>query len=107
MKIAVRNVGGASYAGNPYRNAATQDASWAALLATGAELVLVQEATGVGHPLAMPDEWRASPASPLDRGSGSVVAAAARVDVDLVWRPQHPVIDAFGAYLDFALLRAY
>jgi hypothetical protein len=107
VKIAIRNVGGAFYPSNPYRNAATQTASWATLLATGADILMLQEATGVGKPLTMPDGWRASPASALDRGAGSVVAAASQVDGDLEWRPSHPVIDAFGAYLDFGLLRAY
>ena len=51
MKIAVRNLGGAFYTGNAYRNAATQAASWDALFETSAEIFLVQEATGSGRPL--------------------------------------------------------
>jgi endonuclease/exonuclease/phosphatase family metal-dependent hydrolase len=107
MKIAVRNVAGAFYPSNRYRTSAVQSASWDALLATGAEILLVQEATGVGTPLVLPEGWDAHPASPLDRGAGSVVAAAAHLDVDLQWRPEHPLLDALGAYLDFGVLRGH
>ena len=107
MKIAVRNLGGAFYTGNAYRNAATQAVSWDALFDTSAEILLVQEATGCGSPLVVPDDWIASPASALDRGAGSVVVAARQLAVDVEWRPRHAVLDACEAYLDFALWQAF
>jgi hypothetical protein len=107
MKIAVRNLAGAAYGGNPYRNASKQKASWDSLFATSAEILLVQEATGSGSPLVLPSEWIASPASALDRGSGSVVAARRHLPVNVQWRPGHAVLDASAAYLDFALWHAF
>ena len=106
MKVAVRNVGGAAYGANPYRNREAQAATWRSLLATGADIVLAQEATGVNEPFLPPVGWRANPASRLDRGAGSVVAVAEHVDADLSWRPAHQALDAFDAYLDFALVQA-
>lgn len=105
VTITVRNMAGAFYPGNPYRNVRTQEAGQNAILATGAHFLLLQEATGVGKPFFLPEGWQLAPASALDRGSGSVVAAAAGVDADVTWRPHHPVLDAFGAYLDFGLMR--
>lgn len=106
LTVAVRNLGGAFYPGNRYRDRAVQERSWDSLIAMEADLCLAQEATGVGTPFVAPAGWRAQPYTPLDRGSGSVVAIASHVDADLTWRPEHPVLDAFGAYLDFALVRA-
>ena len=104
LRVAVRNVAGASYPGNRYRTAAVQEAGFESVLSTGADVLVLQEATGVGRPFGVPTGWRALPASPLDRGCGSVIVAADHVDIDLAWRPRHPVLDAFGAYLDFGLL---
>lgn len=105
VTITVRNMAGAFYPGNPYRNLRTQEAGQDAVLATGAHFLLLQEATGVGKPFCLPKGWQLSPASALDRGSGSVVAAAGGVGADVTWRPRHPLLDAFGAYLDFGLMQ--
>jgi endonuclease/exonuclease/phosphatase family metal-dependent hydrolase len=105
LSIAIRNFGGASYAGNTLRDREHQVRNWDSLLATGADIVLAQEATGVGQPFAPPEGWMASPADRLDRGAGSVVAARSDVAIDLGWRPSHPVLDACASYLDFGNLR--
>lgn len=104
LRIAIRNLAGAAYPANRYRRADTQRAGIDTVLATRADILLLQEATGVGKPFALPEGWRMQPASALDRGSGSVVAAASHVPIDLSWRPSHRLLDAFGAYLDFGLL---
>jgi len=36
-----------------------------------------------------------------------VVVAARQLAVDVEWRPRHAVLDACGAYLDFALWQAF
>lgn len=106
MRNATRNVGGMPYPGNPYHSPAVQDAAWASLVRTQPDIITAQEVTGFGRPFQPPKGWRAKPFHPLDRIGGSVVAIADGVEADLEWRPSHPVLDAFGAYLDFALVRA-
>lgn len=102
--FAVRNLAGAAYPANRYRRVDIQAAGVAGTLATGADVLLLQEATGVGRAFALPDGWRMAPNNQLDRCAGSVVAAASHVDMDVSWRPRHPILDAFDAYLDFGLL---
>lgn len=109
LRIAVRNHGGAwhPHTSNPYRAPEHQSAAFADTAATGAEVLLLQEVTGGGPAFAVPTGWRFDqPFSKADRGGASVVVVVEGRDADLTWRPDHPVLRAFGAYLDFALLRA-
>ena len=107
MIHANRNLGGMPYPANRYYSPAIQDAAWASLIRTCPEIITAQEATGFGRPFEPPAGWRAKPFHPLDRIGGSVVAVADAVDADLDWRPSHPVIDTFGAYLDFTLVELW
>jgi endonuclease/exonuclease/phosphatase family metal-dependent hydrolase len=105
LKLAVRNLGGALHPGNRYRNRQLQAEALADAMMTGAEVLLLQEVTGVGRPFEVPPGWHFDqPYSKADRGGASVVIATQRTDIDLTWRPAHRVLDAFGAYLDFGLL---
>lgn len=109
LKMAVRNFGGALHLGrrNRYRDPATQADALADAIATGAHVLLLQEVTGGGPPFDVPAGWRFhQPYSKADRGAASVVVVAGGVGADPTWRPEHPVLDAFGAYLDFGLLNA-
>jgi len=105
LKLAVRNLGGALHRGNRYRHRAVQAESLADVIATGAHVLLLQEVTGIGQPFEVPPGWRfRQPLSKAEQGAASVVVAADGIAIDLSWRPEHPVLDAFGAYLDFGLL---
>lgn len=105
LTLAVRNLGGALHGGNRYRNRDVQAAALSDVIARGAQILLLQEVTGAGSPFEVPPGWRVhQPYSKADRGGASVVVVAEDIDVDLAWRPRHPVLDAFGAYLDFGLL---
>lgn len=103
MKIAVRNLAGARYPGNPYRASETQTQSLSDAIGTGADILLLQEVAGLGNGFRVPPGWHASPNNP-STDWGSVIVVRDGLDVDLSWRPDHPVLDAFGSYLDFALL---
>lgn len=105
MRIAVRNIGGARYPGNRYRSSATHAGSWEALVATGADVVLAQEAILVDGVPVIPGGWRVGRGDRPGTSWGSVVAARYDLDLDLAWRPVHPVLDELGTYLDFAILR--
>lgn len=103
MKIATRNLAGAKYAGNRFRSADAQARSLDDAISTGADVLLLQEVARLGSDLQAPPGWNAQPASPSSDW-GSVVYVRDGFDVDLSWRPDHPVIEAFGSYLDFARL---
>jgi hypothetical protein len=101
MRIAVRNLGGATYPGNPMTAQGQVDA-WLSLERTGADVLMAQEARLVGGALPVPDGFNVTRLRP-DSAWGSVVAVRS-LDADLQWRPQHPVLDAFGDYVGASLL---
>lgn len=96
MKVAVRNLAGAPRG----PGVSEQAAIWENLLATTADVLLLQEVRGLNDPSTLPEGWRAHPAHAA-QGWGSMVAIADGA-ADLEWRPSHPVLDGFGSYLDFA-----
>ncbi len=51
----------------------------------------------------MPEGWR-SAAVPESSDWVSAVAVGENVAAHLAWRPSHPLLDAVGSYLDFAIL---
>jgi hypothetical protein len=105
LRLAVRNLGGALHGGNRYRNREFQAEALADVMMTGAQVLLLQEVTGAGSPFEVPPGWRFhQPYSQADHGGASVVIAADGTDIDLSWRPAHPVLEACGAYLDSGLL---
>jgi len=102
MRMADRNLAGATYAGNRM-TAQGQGDGWLDLGRTGAEVLLAQEARPVADVLPVPPGYDVTSLRP---GSawGSVVAVR-HLDVDLRWRPAHQVLDAFGAYVGSSLLQ--
>lgn len=100
MRMAVRNLGGASYAGSRYRSVEAQQRGLNSVIDTSAKVVLLQEVVRLGDAVRFPSGWRTAPSQPEKSDWGSVVAVADDVGADLSWRPSHPVLDACGSYLD-------
>ncbi len=101
MRIAVRNLGGATYPGNQM-TAQGQIDGWLDLARTGADVLLAQEARLVSGTLPTPDGYRRTSLGP-DAAWGSVVAVR-DLDADLHWRPEHPVLEMFADYVSTSLV---
>ena len=103
LRIACWNLGGANHHGsNQYRAAAIQRLSWEALVDQGSDIILVQEA--VFSAVELPAGWRQS-RKEAPHGWGSLIAVGPDVEFDARWRPESPVLAAYGSYLAFGRVR--